>query len=96
MGFNFPGNNNHRRRLVDPVVREAKIGGSMLEGKELDYKIGEYGAATVDVTPDLKLVVGVSLEVDLIAELKKLAVKTSTPIDDAAIAWVESMIRSEA
>jgi len=65
----------------------------MLEGKEFEHKIGEYGSASVDVTPDLKLVVGLALEIDLLAELKKLAEKTDTPVDDAAIAWVESMLR---
>ena len=60
---------------------------------ELDYKIGEYGSATVDVSPDLKLVIGVSFEIDLISEIKKLAAKTETKIDDAAIAWIESMLK---
>ena len=31
--------------------------------------------------------------IDLIAELKKLAAKTATPLDDQAIAWVEGMLR---
>lgn len=66
----------------------------MLEGKEFETKIGDYGSASVDVTPDLKLVVGVAIEVDLVAEIKKLAEKTATPIDDAAIAWIESMFKS--
>ncbi len=65
----------------------------MFEGKEFEHKIGEYGAASVDVTPDLKVVVGVALEIDLIAELKKLAEKTETPIDDAALAWIASMVQ---
>lgn len=68
----------------------------MLEGKEIDKKIGDYGTASVDVTPDLKVKVEVGIEVDLIAELKKLAAKTNTPLDDQAIAWVESMVRVEA
>lgn len=65
----------------------------MLEGKELDVKIGEYGAASVDVTGELNLEVAVSLKVDLIAEIEKLAAKTGTPLDDAAIAWVKSLVR---
>lgn len=68
----------------------------MLEGKEIDKKIGDYGTASVDVTPDLKVKVEVGIEVDLIAELKKLADKTKTPLDNQAIAWVESMVRVEA
>ena len=65
----------------------------MLEGKEFETKIGEYGSASVDVTGDLKVKVEVGIEVDLIAELKKLADKTKTPLDNQAIAWVESMTR---
>lgn len=68
----------------------------MLEGKELDKKIGEYGSASIDVTPELKLKVEVAVEVDLIAEAKKLAAKSGTPIDDAAIAWLEKIVRSAA
>lgn len=67
----------------------------MLEGKEFETKIGEYGSASVDVTGDLKVKVEVGIEVDLIAELKKLADKTKTPLDNQAIAWVESMIRAD-
>lgn len=65
----------------------------MLEGKEFETKIGDYGSASVDVTPDLHLEVAVAVRVDLIAELKKLADKTKTPLDNSAIAWVEGMVR---
>ena len=68
----------------------------MLEGKEFETKIGEYGSASVDVTPELKVKVEVSIEVDLIAEAKKLAAKTETPIDDAAIAWLEKIAKGAA
>jgi hypothetical protein len=64
----------------------------MLEGKEIDTKIGEYGRASVDVTPDMKLRIEVAIEVDLVHEAKKLAAKTGTPIDDAAIAWLEKIV----
>lgn len=67
----------------------------MLEGKEYETKIGEYGTASVDVTDQLKVKVEVGLEIDLVAELKKLAAKTETAIDDSAIAWVESMLKKE-
>ena len=66
----------------------------MLEGKEFDKKIGEYGSVSVDVTPDLKLKVAAEIEVDLIAEAKKLAAKTATPLDDQAIAWLEKIVRA--
>jgi hypothetical protein len=65
----------------------------MLEGKEVEVKIGEYGSASVDVTGELKVVASVSLEIDLIGEVKKLCAKTATPIDDAAIAWLEKLVR---
>lgn len=68
----------------------------MLEGKELEKKIGEYGAASIDVTPELKVKVEVAIEVDLIAEAKKLAEKTSTPIDNTAIEWLEKIVKAAA
>lgn len=68
----------------------------MLEGKEFEKKIGEYGSASVDVTSDLKIKVAVAVEVDLIAEAKKLAAKTNTPIDDQAIAWLEVIVKAAA
>lgn len=66
----------------------------MLEGNEFEQKIGQVGAVVVDVTPELKLKVSASVEVDLIGELKKLAEKTATPIDDAAIAWIEKLVKA--
>ncbi len=65
----------------------------MLEGKEVEKKIGEFGSASLDVTPELKLKLEVSVEVDLVAEAKKLAAKTGTPIDDAAVAWLEKLVK---
>lgn len=66
----------------------------MLEGKEFETKIGEYGTASVDVTSELKVKVEVGLEIDLIAEVKKLAAKTATPIDDQAIEWIEKVVKA--
>lgn len=66
----------------------------MLEGSELEQKIGEYGAFVVDVTPELKVVVSAKIEVDLLAEIKKLAAKTETPIDDATVAWLEKLVKA--
>ncbi len=67
----------------------------MFEGVEVEKKLGEYGSASADVTPDLKVKVSLSVEIDLIAEAKKLAAKTGTPIDDAAIEWLEKLVRPE-
>jgi hypothetical protein len=63
----------------------------MFEGKEFETKIGEYGRASVDVTPEMKLRIEVAVEVDLVAEAKRLAKATNTPIDDTAIMWLESI-----
>lgn len=65
----------------------------LLEGTEVETKIGNVGRAAVDVTPDLKVKLSVSVEFDLVAEAKKLAAKTGTPIDDAAISWLESLVK---
>lgn len=64
----------------------------MLEGKELDKKIGEYGHVSVDVTSELKVKISAEVEIDLVAEAKKLAAKTKTPVDDVAIAWLEKIV----
>lgn len=64
----------------------------MLEGKEVEGKIGEFGGYSVDLQKDGKLVVAVEARIDLIAELEKLAAKTSTPMDDVVIAWVKSAL----
>lgn len=65
----------------------------MLEGKELEKKLGDYGSVSVDVTPDLKVKVAIEAQIDLVAEVKKLAAKTATPVDDAAIAWIEKIVQ---
>ncbi len=64
----------------------------MLEGKELERKIGNSGSVSIDVTPDLKIKIAASVEIDILAEVKKLAVKTGTPLDDQAIAWLEALL----
>lgn len=64
----------------------------MLEGKEVEGKIGSIGQYSVDVTPALELEVMVGLKINLINEIKKLAAKTSTKVDDKAIEWIESML----
>ncbi len=66
----------------------------VLEGNEFEQKIGQVGAVIVDVTPELKLSISAKVEVDLIGELKKLAEKTATPIDDAALLWIEKLVKA--
>ena len=63
----------------------------ILEGKELEKQFSESVKVSIDVTP--ALTVKLEAEVDLIAEAKKLALKTETPIDDAAIAWLEKITK---
>ena len=65
---------------------------AILEGNEFEQKIGQVGAVVVDVTPELKLSLSAKVEVDLLAEIKKLAEKTATPYDDMAIAWIEKVL----
>lgn len=64
----------------------------MLEGKELEVKIGDYGSASVDLSDKGMLEASVSLKIDLIAELKKLAAKTGTQLDDQFLAYVEKLM----
>lgn len=63
----------------------------MLEGKEVQGKIGDVGSYSVDVDAQGNLEVMVGVKVNLVAEAKKLAAKTQTPVDDAAIAWLEKI-----
>ena len=67
----------------------------MLEGKEFEKKLGEYGAVSIDVTSDLKVKVSLDATFDLITLLKEMAKKTNTPLDDKAIEWVESVIKAK-
>jgi len=64
----------------------------MFEGKELEKKLGDYGVASVDIDGQLKVKVELAVEIDLIAEVEKLAAKSSTPIDDQAIAWIKKLV----
>ena len=66
----------------------------LLEGNEFEKQFSESVKVAVDVTPELK--VKATVEVDLIAEAKKLAAKTQTPIDDKAIEWLEKIVKGAA
>lgn len=68
----------------------------MFEGEEIKGPIGKIGGYLVDVSPEMKLKVSVGVEIDLIAELKKLAAKSDTLVDDNAIAWIEKVLRPAA
>lgn len=64
----------------------------MLEGKEIEGKLGAYGAYSVDVNPQGIVAASVTLQVDIIAELEKLALKSDNQIDDKIIAIVKSAL----
>ncbi len=64
----------------------------MLEGKEFEGKIGSVGAYSADLDDKGNLEIMIGVKIDLVEEAKKLAVKTSTPIDDQAIAWLEKLM----
>lgn len=65
----------------------------MLEGKEIQGNIGDIGGYFVDASSNGIVEIGVSVKVDLLAEIKKLAAKTATPIDDQAVAWIEALVK---
>lgn len=67
----------------------------MLEGKEIEVKVGEYGTASVDVTPDFYLDAAVVIRIDIIKELRRLAEKTGIKLAESAIDQIELMVRTE-
>lgn len=69
---------------------------ALLEGNEVEKKIGDYGAVILDVTPDLKVKLQVEANIDLIAELDKLFAKTSTPIDENVFSVVKQLLAAAA
>lgn len=66
----------------------------MLEGKEFVKQLGNDGEVSLDLTPELKLIVETKYhkEVDLIGALKAYAQKTETKADDKAVAAIEYII----
>lgn len=64
----------------------------VLEGKELEGKIGEIGGYSVDVNADGVLEVGVSVKIDLLAEVEKLAAKSGTKVDDAVVDFLKKLL----
>lgn len=64
----------------------------MLEGKELEGKIGTVGAYSLDVKPSGEVELMVGAKINVLTLLEEMAKKTSTPLDDQAIAWVKTML----
>lgn len=63
----------------------------MLEGKEVEKQLGEYGNVFVDVKPNGDVEVGATAKINVFAELRKLAKRTDNKLDDAAIDYIEKL-----
>jgi len=59
-----------------------------------EVALGEYGAAGVSLTSDAKVKVYLAAEIDLLAELSKLAAKTETKLDDAVVGYIKGLIEA--
>lgn len=59
-----------------------------------EAQLGEYGKAEASLDSELKLKVSVVAQVDLIAEVEKMAAATETKVDDQAIAWLKGLVSS--
>lgn len=66
----------------------------MLEGKEIVKKIGDVGEASVDVTPELDIIVEVSVKktVGLMQVLEQYVAKTPNTVDDAILAAAKNLL----
>jgi hypothetical protein len=64
----------------------------ILEGNEVEGKIGAVGGYSVDVDDKGVVVAKVEVKVDLVAELEKLAKKSDSQIDDKIIGLVKAAL----
>lgn len=66
----------------------------MLEGKELVQKLGEYGEASLDVTPEGKVIVSLEAkyEADLIGMLEVYVKKTPANWDNALLDSAKNLL----
>lgn len=64
----------------------------MLEGKELEGKIGEYGSYSVDAKGNGTVSANVTIQIDVIAELKKLAKLSDNKLDDQAVEMIARLL----
>lgn len=63
----------------------------MLEGNEVEQKLGEYGQVVVDVNLKGDIKIAIEGHVNIFTELKKAAAKTNTPLDDSFLATLEKI-----
>jgi hypothetical protein len=68
----------------------------MLEGKELEKSLGQYGSAFVDINDQLQIEVGLSAKVDVMAEVRKLAEKSGNPLALKVIDILEGLLKKAA
>lgn len=68
----------------------------VLDGKEVEGKIGNVGAYSVDINDKGEVEVAVSAKIDLLAEIEKLAAKSGTKIDDAVVGFLKKLLGKEA
>lgn len=64
----------------------------VLDGKELEGKIGSVGQYSADLNEKGELEVSVGVKIDLIAEIEKLAAKSETKIDDAVLGFLKKLV----
>lgn len=64
----------------------------MLDGNEMQGKIGEYGQYSVDVQDTGMVVMSVGIKIDLLAELRKLAKLSTNSLDDKAIDFIAHLM----
>lgn len=57
-----------------------------------EAELGEYGKASITLTSEAKVKVGLEAEVDLIAELEKLAAKSQNKVDDQVVAYIKGLV----
>lgn len=61
---------------------------------EKDFTLGEYGTAQLSVDSMLVLEAEIKAKVDIIKELKELADKTNTPLDDKIVDGLEQFLKA--
>jgi hypothetical protein len=59
--------------------------------KKVDFPMGEYGSASIDANTNGKVTVSVALEIDIYAELQKLADKSGNPIAEEVVTWLKKI-----
>lgn len=64
----------------------------MLEGKELEGKVGKFGKYELDVKADGTATVKFELNIDIVAELEVLAARSDNKIDDGIISIVKKAL----